>query len=420
MNPNSFTSISDTTKLAISFGNKNDISKLEGNLDVKPDTITFNGVIDAWARSHDRRAPKRAEEILAHMNQLYQEGNYDVQPDTYTYNTVINCWAKSNEPGSAKRAEHILAIMEQNFKNGDASFRPNTRTHTSVIDAWAKSGERGAAKRAEQILNNMLIQAQNEGNADILPNTHTYNAVMNACAFTKSSSSSSSSSLGNSNCNSNDDLEEALGIAFRVFDALSLNRSNEHNLSSSSQIGDDNANLAPDAYTYTIMLSVCANLIPLPHDHHHHHQYSNHHHQYQHQHGNDHRFQNAKLLFERCCADGYVNDFVLRKLRQAVTPDQFLELVHSSSAIPMPVSFGSHHNVSVNDLPHSWTRKIQPQGRHNSSFSQHGRGGRNHKGGGSGNSVSSGRSNYHHHNNHQRGGGRRHHNHGRNGNRGRR
>ena len=36
---------------------------------MKPDTITFNAVLDAWARSGDRVAPHRAEQILDHMDE---------------------------------------------------------------------------------------------------------------------------------------------------------------------------------------------------------------------------------------------------------------------------------------------------------------------------------------------------------------
>jgi len=136
-------------------------------------------VLDAWARSGDRMAPRRAEQILDHMDELYRAGNKGVKPDTYTYNTLINAWAKAGERGSAARAEHVLSVMEQRYRDGDKAFKPNTRTHTSVIDAWAKSGEKGAAQRAEQILNNMIAQVEATGDADAKPNVHTANAVCN-------------------------------------------------------------------------------------------------------------------------------------------------------------------------------------------------------------------------------------------------
>ena len=146
---------------------------------MKVDTISFNAVLDAWARSGDRVAPRRAEQILTHMDELYRAGNKGVKPDRYTYNTLINVWAKSCERGSAARAEYVLSIMEKRFREGDQDFKPNTRTYTSVIDAWAKSGEKGAARRAEQILNNMISRYEAAGDPDVKPNVHTANAVCN-------------------------------------------------------------------------------------------------------------------------------------------------------------------------------------------------------------------------------------------------
>lgn len=60
----------------------------QGNADVAPDTISFNAVLDAWARSGDRNAPRRCEQILDHMDELYRAGNMGVKPDTYTYNST--------------------------------------------------------------------------------------------------------------------------------------------------------------------------------------------------------------------------------------------------------------------------------------------------------------------------------------------
>ena len=40
-----------------------------------------------------------AEAILQRMWQLYDAGNVDVKPDTVTYNSVLGVWAASHEPG---------------------------------------------------------------------------------------------------------------------------------------------------------------------------------------------------------------------------------------------------------------------------------------------------------------------------------
>ncbi|GAX24782.1 hypothetical protein FisN_18Lh140 [Fistulifera solaris] len=271
-----------------------------GNPDVKVDTISFNAVLDAWARSGDQMAPRRAEQILDHMDDLYRSGNKGVKPDRYTYNTLINVWAKSGERGSAARAEHVLAVMEKRCRDGDQDFKPNTRTYTSVIDSWAKSGEKGAARRAEQILNNMISRYEAAGDPDVKPNVHTTNAVCNACAFSKHP----------------DDREEALQIAFRVYNWLKMQ-----------------PDMCPDSYTYTILLSVCANLLPRE--------------------NSVARYNQASAFFESCRNAGYVNDYVLRKLRQTVSDDEFMMLVEYRT------------EASASSLPHSWTRnaKVEFHGR---------------------------------------------------------
>ncbi|GKY94967.1 hypothetical protein MPSEU_000461300 [Mayamaea pseudoterrestris] len=266
----------------------------EGHPEVKPDTITFNAVLDAWARSGDRMASRRAEQILDHMDELYRAGNTGVKPDTYTYNTLINALAKSGTNGAATRAEQVLHIMDQRYRDGDPDIKPNTRTHTSVIDAYAKSGESRAARRAMEIFTGMLSRYDATRDPDIKPNVHTANAVCNACAFSKKE----------------EDRTEALQISFRVFDWLS-----------------HQPDMEPDSYTYTILLSVCANLIPRE--------------------DSMTRFAHARAFFDSCRDTGYVNDYVLRKLRQTVTDDEYLGLVEYRT------------EPSASSMPQSWTRNVK-------------------------------------------------------------
>jgi hypothetical protein len=106
-----------------------------------------------------------------------------------------------------------------------------------------------------------------------------------------------------------EDRPEALRIAFRVFDWLS-----------------NQPDMEPDAYTYTILLSVCSNLLPRE--------------------DRAARFSHAKTFFEKCCQTGYVNDYVLRKLRQTVTEQEYLTLVE----------YGAPGSSDI--FPASWSRKI--------------------------------------------------------------
>mmetsp|Transcript_26076 Transcript_26076/g.38518 ORF Transcript_26076/g.38518 Transcript_26076/m.38518 type:complete len:113 (+) Transcript_26076:1-339(+) len=100
----------------------------------------------------------------------------------------------------------------------------------------------------------------------------------------------------------------------------------------------------PDAYTFTILLSVCSNLLPKE--------------------DRELRFAHAKSLFDKCCAAGYVNDYVLRKLRLTVTEDEYLSLV------------GYRGEALASNMPPSWVR--------NARFNQKGKQGRGGGGGGGG------------------------------------
>lgn len=103
---------------------------------------------------------------------------------------------------------------------------------------------------------------------------------------------------------------EALQIAFRVFDWLS-----------------NQTDMEPDSYTYTILLSVCANLIPRD--------------------DGSTRFAHARAFFDSCRDAGYVNDYVLRKLRQTVTDEEYLGLVEYRT------------EPSAAGMPQSWTRNVK-------------------------------------------------------------
>ena len=93
--------------------------------------------INAWANSKDPKAGMRAEAILQRMEKQYKMGNEDVKPDTITYNTAITAWANS-EPNAGMRAEAILQRMEEQYKMGNEDVKPNTITYNSASHCMGK------------------------------------------------------------------------------------------------------------------------------------------------------------------------------------------------------------------------------------------------------------------------------------------
>ncbi len=66
----------------------NDLYQKTGKENLRPTTGIFNAVINAWARSKEKAAASRAEQILQWMDNLHRSNpNIQVRPDKFTYNT---------------------------------------------------------------------------------------------------------------------------------------------------------------------------------------------------------------------------------------------------------------------------------------------------------------------------------------------
>ena len=100
-----------------------------GGDDIKPTTINFNTVLDAWAKSGGgRSAAERAEEVMEWMDRLHKAGNEDVHPDTITFNAVLDSWARSGDRRAPHRAEQILNHMQDLHHSGYGGVKPDTYT----------------------------------------------------------------------------------------------------------------------------------------------------------------------------------------------------------------------------------------------------------------------------------------------------
>ena len=271
--------------------------------EVEPDSGFFSSLIYSLTQTGSKEAPKAAETIVMDVKRRVESGKLNMQVDTNIYNALIHCWAKSGEKGASSRAEEIFQQMEEEFAQGNKYVQPNVRTYTCVIDAFAKNRDADAAKHAEAILNRMQDDArvvpnvhtytaviQNyarsddpskalhaqailhrmkddyaRGNEGARPSIVTYNALLNACEFTRGDEP---------------DMEHAFAVACETLDEV---RSSDY--------------LAPDDITYGTFLGVISKLMPK----------------------SDTRNQLVELVFKRCCIDGQVGPVVLKKLKDAAS-----------------------------------------------------------------------------------------------------
>jgi len=151
------------------------------DFEICPNLTSYNSVLNAYAKSSDINAAKRAEALLAAMEREYENGNKSAQPDTVSFTAVIDALAKSSQPDSASKAHSLLLRMITLFERGNKNVRPNAKSFTAVIDAYAKSSSPDRVKQTQELLSLMLHMSKN-GPIDMKPNIYTYNAVLNVMA----------------------------------------------------------------------------------------------------------------------------------------------------------------------------------------------------------------------------------------------
>jgi len=252
--------------------------------------VSFNAVIDAFAKSGESAAAEKAEGILKHMEYLYESGqNIDAKPNVRSFNSVINAWAKSGDENAAQKAEQVLDRMEKLYAAGNNDVKPDATSFSTVINAWARSRNYGKADRVLNIFRHMK-DLYLKGNDSVKPNTILYNAVMNACAFTVGDISEQS---------------RAMEIAYTMMQELEK-----------SSFG------SPDQVSYGTFLKVCSNLMP----------------------DSDTRRQLVDVIFRKCCKAGQLGNLVLSQLKSMASNEQYEKLLGRKIT----------EDFSLNDLPKEW------------------------------------------------------------------
>ena len=280
-----------------------------GDEKVAPDTITYNSVINAIANSGHMNAGRNAEKILVKMEKAASENNSDkvsssrIQPNTSSYNQVLKAYAKGNTAGSAQRADLILTHMLQ---TKDKPIQPDVISFSTVLDVWAKSKEPNKAQQAYTILQKMLEYYQSTGNEKIKPNAVTYNTVLNACAFSAYTPEK--------------EKKQALSIAVKIFDDMK-----------SSTI------VNPDAITYGMLIKCFANLVPQGKI----------------------RNKMASEIFTKCTEEGLVNGLVFDEIRRAVSSNAMKLLLRDAHTLQHSRRKKPLHRMELRDLPKSWKINVQ-------------------------------------------------------------
>ncbi|CAB9517792.1 Pentatricopeptide repeat-containing protein [Seminavis robusta] len=234
-------------------------------------------------------------------------------PNVQSYSIVLDAYAKSRDPVSINRAESLIERM-----NESTSFKPDAKAFTALIQKYARSNLPQKAKKAQTVLERMKEGAK-DGIVGMRPTVVTYNAVLNACEYTNSTDVK--------------EQEEAFAVGCVTFDEV-------------------RQEFRPTHTTYGSFLGVVSKLMPK----------------------SDARNEIAELVFKRCCKDGQVSAYVLRKLKATVSLSQYRQMLRGKSEERLPRSWTANvmerrHERAV---PRQARYAAEDSRRHAGAADQHG------------------------------------------------
>jgi pentatricopeptide repeat protein len=170
------------------------LDTIEEEGSVTPTLTIYNTVLNAYANSFERGAPRRAEMLLDRMKKLSATGEYsNIEPDIVSISTVMACHARSKKRANAERAEELLDQAIESYSLGNAKMKPDSIMFNCAILAWAhcssprdewdRSGRLLAppAERAEMLLHK-LLDLRESNTLEIAPVAQTINLVLDSWA----------------------------------------------------------------------------------------------------------------------------------------------------------------------------------------------------------------------------------------------
>jgi len=169
---------------------------------IEPNVISYNGVVDAWAYSGKPEAVQKVKQIWQHMEQLYadsDEGDENrIKPTIRTVNSIITAHAKRVQEAvetrdidgarkMAREAEEFLDLMKERYEQTqDPDHMPDVMTYTTVMDTYGRCGRYHSTLRAKSLLDELKDVYQQNSNPRQKPNVRTYTSLMTAWSKTRS------------------------------------------------------------------------------------------------------------------------------------------------------------------------------------------------------------------------------------------
>jgi hypothetical protein len=232
----------------------------EGHSACQPNCVTMNTVLAACVKFYQ---PDSLERALSTRKRL--EPTYSLTPDTVTFNTLIDAHAKSGRAAADIAALSLLQTMERSLIKNKNRARPDSYTYCGVINCLAKTNVRSAGTQSLQILQRMLKLHTAHGGEK--PNLAVYNSVLNALAVSNPANLTAVKALLSE---MEDSVEGSLAprpntISYNsAFKAALLSRSvhgaqwADELLQSLESKAKEGGPLVPDSFSYTTVIAAYA------------------------------------------------------------------------------------------------------------------------------------------------------------------
>jgi hypothetical protein len=251
------------------------------------DSSPYRALIEAWIKQDPSSAAHEADKILKRVEDAALEG-IAAAPDNKLYASVMMAHWKSGAQTSMTtldRLEELVQEMKRAYANGNLAAKPDAQAMTILLHAYAKSTVEDKVTIALKLLNQMIEAYLQQGDLDSKPTTYSFAAVLNACAYTNGSP------------------EQAVQVALQAMTALTGGHFDP-----------------PNSFIYTNFFQVLGRQLEDQHE----------------------RSRIAAVIFQRCSAEGHVNERVLAALRECV-PELYKKLPMDSKTRKL-------------SLPAEWTR----------------------------------------------------------------
>ena len=147
----------------------------------------YNSVISKW-KNDPILGPDHARRLFDEMMQKYNESHDEtIAPTIVTFNTLLDVYAKSANGNSAEKAESLLKQMKHMHREGKSIILPDMISYRICMDAWIRQRQDDSPQKVDELVNYMMDKYKREGRKDLIPDANSFNLILKACAQSRGS-----------------------------------------------------------------------------------------------------------------------------------------------------------------------------------------------------------------------------------------